>query len=65
MNPNTQHPTPATQTTEQLIQPIDPNSLAQHGDSPTAIILAAAMFLSVVLNALTQLIQVMSNAARS
>ncbi|MEM8642239.1 MAG: hypothetical protein AAGG51_26005 [Cyanobacteria bacterium P01_G01_bin.54] len=51
-----------TQTTAQLIQPIDPNTLAQNGDSPTALILASGVFIYLSLKALTHLIQAMSNA---
>lgn len=42
----------------QLMNPIDPQIIIKHGDSPTAIILAIAILLLLVCNGLTGLIQV-------
>ena len=42
----------------QPINPIDPQTIIKHGDSPTAIILAIAILLLLVCNGLTGLIQV-------
>ena len=42
----------------QLMNPIDPQTIIKHGDSPTAIILAIAILLLLVCNGLTGLIQV-------
>ena len=42
----------------QISNPIDPQTIIKHGDSPTAIILAIAILLLLVCNGLTGLIQV-------
>jgi len=42
----------------QPMNPIDPQTIIKHGDSPTAIILAIAILLLLVCNGLTGLIQV-------
>jgi len=42
----------------QPINPIDPQAIIKHGDSPTAIILAIAILLLLVCHGLTGLIQV-------
>lgn len=42
----------------QLMNPIDPQTIIKHGESPTAIILAIAILLLLVCNGLTGLIQV-------
>lgn len=39
---------------------IDPNTIAKHGDSPTAIILAIAILLSTLLTGITGLVQVLT-----
>ncbi|WP_017306284.1 hypothetical protein [Spirulina subsalsa] len=41
------------------IQPIDPNRIVEH-ESPTALILATGFVLYLVINAITQLLQVIS-----
>jgi hypothetical protein len=50
---NTQITQPAN-----LITPIDSKSIIEHGDSPTAIILAIAILVLLMFNGLTGLIQV-------
>jgi hypothetical protein len=56
------------QTTETLplapIQPIDPNRLVEY-ESPTAIILATGVFLFLVINAIAQLVQVLSTSTKT
>ena len=42
----------------QISNPIDPQCLIKHGESPTSIILAIAILLLLVCNGLTGLIQV-------
>lgn len=42
----------------QSMNPIDPQTIIKHGDSPTAIILAIAILLLLVCHGLTGLIQV-------
>ena len=55
---------PTSQTSQQLtstsrsIQSIDITPLVQHGDSPTAIILAIAILLSFLFNGLTGLVRI-------
>jgi hypothetical protein len=42
----------------QLMNPIDPQTIIKHGESPTAIILSIAILLLLVCHGLTELIQV-------
>lgn len=42
----------------QLMNPIDPQTLIKHGDSPTAIILAVAILLAILFQSMTRLIAV-------
>lgn len=54
MNPQQ---TPSTQQTVPSIAPIDPQPIAQ-SESPTAIILAIAILISIVIGSITGLVQV-------
>lgn len=51
-----QQPT-STQQTVPPITPIDPAQIAKHGESPTAIILAIAMLISMLLSSITKLVR--------
>jgi len=42
----------------QLMNPIDPQIIIKHGDSPTAIILAVAILLAILFQSMTRLIAV-------
>ena len=43
----------------QPINPIDPQTIIKHGDSPTAIILAIAILLAILFQSMTGLIAVL------
>jgi hypothetical protein len=49
-----------TQQTIPTIAPIDPTSLTEHGESPTSIILAIAILISILLGAVTGLVRVVA-----
>jgi hypothetical protein len=42
----------------QPINPIDPQTIIKHGDSPTAIILAIAILLAILFQSMTELLAV-------
>lgn len=52
-----QHPTITNQTVPP-ITPIDPTSIVEHGESPTAIILAIAILIAVLLSSMSGLVRV-------
>jgi hypothetical protein len=52
-----QHPTITNQAVPP-ITPIDPTSIVEHGESPTAIILAIAILIAILLSSMTGLVRV-------
>lgn len=46
----------STQPTSSLV-PIDPTPIIQHGESPTAIILAVAILIAILFNSLSGLVR--------
>ena len=50
--------TPMNNVQLQPTQPIDPQIIIKHGDSPTAIILAVAILLAILFQSMTRLIAV-------
>lgn len=47
-----------TSPTIPSIAPIDPTPIVEHGESPTAIILAIAILIAILLGSLTKLVRV-------
>jgi hypothetical protein len=53
-----QRQTTSTQQTLQTNTPIDTAAIAKHGESPTSILLAIAILLSMLISSLTGLVRV-------
>ena len=47
-----------TNQTVPTIAPIDPKTIVEHGESPTAIILAIAILLAIMISSMTGLVRV-------
>ncbi|WP_026736043.1 hypothetical protein [Fischerella sp. PCC 9605] len=55
---NQQQPTPTHQTVPPIV-PIDPMPIVEHGESPTAIILAIAILITALVGSVTNLVRVL------
>jgi hypothetical protein len=61
----TQQQSTSIQQSVSPIAPIDTKAIVEHGESPTAIILAIAILLSVTVGSVTGLVQVIMKAKTS
>jgi succinate dehydrogenase hydrophobic anchor subunit len=54
-----------TNQTPSFGPPIDPTPLVEHGDSPAAIILSIAVFVSILVHGITGLVKIIVEARNS